>query len=334
MDYNDTRLAYLAQVAWLYYDQGKSQQEVADEMRVSRSAVSRLLTEAREKGVVEIIVHYPWRTSPELEQRLLSTFNLKTVRVLIRDNKSYERMLEGLGILAARYLDTIVHDGMTIGISWGTALYEMIKALRQRNLPGVEVVQLIGATGSESVPTDGPILAQLLTSRLGGFCRYLHAPLIVENEVARETLLQDRNIRETLGRAERADVALVGIGCPDSELYSLLRAGYVSETETQHIRAAGVVGDICAQHYSLNGQWLDLDINRRTIGITLNTLSNINTVVGVAGGSRKAAAILGALRGGYLDVLITDDQAAQKVLALHESTSVRSNLSQTLIRQP
>jgi deoxyribonucleoside regulator len=317
-----SRLAYLAEVAWLYYDQGKSQQEVAEEMGVSRSAVSRLLTEAREKGVVEIIVHYPWRPSPGLEQRLVSTFNLKAARVLVADNKGYEQMLEGLGVLAARYLDGFLHDGMIIGISWGTALYQMIRAMRPRALPGVEVLQLIGATGAESIPTDGPILAQLLTSRLGGFCRYLHAPLIVDTEVARETLLQDRNIRETLARAERADVALVGIGCTDTELYSLRRAGYITEEETQRVRTAGVVGDICAQHYSLAGQWLDIDINRRAIGVSLNTLSKIGMVIGVAGGSRKAAALLGALRGHYVNVLITDDQAAEKVLALHQSTSL------------
>ncbi|HXW00167.1 MAG TPA: sugar-binding transcriptional regulator [Anaerolineae bacterium] len=316
MQLDDERSILLARVASLYYDHDKSQQDIADEVGVSRSAISRFLTEARERGIVEIIVHYPWRTCPELEQKLISTFNLKAARVLARENKSYEEMLQGLGILAARYLDNILHDGMIIGISWGSALYQMIRALPMRDLPGVEAVQLIGATGSESLPSDGPILAQLLSNRLGGFCRYLHAPLVVENEAGREVLLQARNIRETLARAEQADVALVGIGSTNSEFYSLLRAGYVDEAETQRIRAAGAVGDICAQHYSLTGQWLDIDINRRTIGIDLETLSKIKTVIGVAGSSRKGAAIFGALRGGYLNVLITDDQAAQKVLAL------------------
>jgi DNA-binding transcriptional regulator LsrR (DeoR family) len=97
----------------------------------------------------------------------------------------------------------------------------------------------------------------------------------------------------------------------------------------QRVRAAGVVGDICAQHYSLTGQWLDIDINRRSIGVSLNTLSKIGVVIAVAGGSRKAAAILGALRGRYVHVLITDDQAAEKVLALHQSTSL-SVLSATM----
>jgi DNA-binding transcriptional regulator LsrR (DeoR family) len=319
MQLDDTRAIFLARVASLYYDQNQSQQEISKELGVSRSAISRFLTEARERGIVEIIVHYPWRTSPPLEQELISTFKLKAARVLKTENKSYDEMLQGLGTLAAQFLDNVLHDGMIIGISWGTALYQMIRAMQPRNLPGVEIVQLIGATGSESVPTDGPILARLLTDRLGGFPRYLHAPLIVENETVRETLLQTRNIQETLARAKQADVVLVGIGCPHSELYSLKRAGYVDEAETQQIRAAGVVGDICGHHYSLAGEWLDIDINHRAVGISLDTFLNIDTVIGVAGGSRKGAAILGALRGRYINVLITDEQAAQKILALHQA---------------
>jgi DNA-binding transcriptional regulator LsrR (DeoR family) len=212
------RLTYLAQVASMYYDQGKSQEEVAKEFGISRSAVSRFLTEAREKGIVETIVHYPWQISAELQEALVSTFKLKAANVLLRENKSYEELLQGLGVLAARHLDRVLFDGAIIGISWGTALYEMIKALRTRHLSGVEVVQIIGATGSENVPTDGPILAQLLTGRLGASCYHLHAPLVMDNETVREVLMQDHNIRNTLARAERADIALVGIGSTRSDL--------------------------------------------------------------------------------------------------------------------
>ncbi len=318
MHNDEERAAYLARIASLYYDHGKTQQEIAEEIGVTRSAVSRLLAEAREKGIVEIIVHYPWRTSPQLEEALMRTFNLKAARVLVRGDKSYEEMLRGLGVLAAQYFDSILHDGMIIGISWGTALYQMIRALRPRQLAKAEVVQLIGATGAESVPTNGPILAQLLCRRLGCRCWHLHAPLIVDSRAGREALLQERSIRETLQRARLADVALVGIGSTRSDLYSLLRTGYVTEEEAQRIRMSGAVGDVCAQHYSITGEWLDIDINHRVVGIDLDTLTSIDTVIGVAGSSRKGQAILGALRGGYVNVLITDDQAAQKVLALHE----------------
>ncbi len=95
----------------------------------------------------------------------------------------------------------------------------------------------------------------------------------------------------------------------------------MNEDEQDHIRATGAVGDICGQHYSLTGEWLDIDVNRRVVGISLDNLARIETVIGVAGSSRKGAAILGALRGRYVNVLITDDQAARKLLALHEATS-------------
>lgn len=321
MDLDDERSIYLARIASLYYDHKKSQQEIAEEFGVSRSAVSRFVTEAREKGIVEVIVHYPWRTCSDLEQALVARFNLKAARVLVREEKSYDEMLQGLGVLAAQYLDTILHDGMLIGISWGTALYQMIKAMPSRHLPGVEVIQVIGAINAQVDPTDGPILARLLSSRLGGSARYLHAPLIVENEAARDTLLQDRNIRETIARARQADILLVGIGTTDPDLYSLLRAGYVDLAQTQAIQSAGAAGDICGQHYSLSGEWLDIDINRRAICIELSTLTNANLVIAVVGSSRKGAAILGALRGQYVDVLITDDRAAQKVLALNETVN-------------
>lgn len=317
---NDTRLAYLARIASLYYDQHKSQQDIANILGITRSGVSRLIAEAHERGIIEITVQYPWR-SRSLEQELTSTFGLKAARVMVREERTYDEMLEGLGKLAAQYLNGILSDEMVIGISWGTALYQMIRQLPERQLAGTDVVQLIGATGSEKTPTDGPMLAQLLAERLGCACHYLHAPLIVENRAVRDSLLQQRNIRETLTRAKQATVALVGIGSTHSELNSLLRAGYLTEAELHEISAAGAVGDICAQYYSLSGECLDIPINHRAVGVDLKTLSRIKMVIGVAGDQRKGPAILGALRGKFVNVLITDNHAAQEILSLHHQTT-------------
>jgi deoxyribonucleoside regulator len=324
---DERRRAYLAKIASLYYERGKGQQEIALEIGVSRSAVSRLLTEAREAGIVEIKIHYPWRTSAELEQALCHTFGLTKAVVLAREDQPYERMLEGLGILAAQYFEEILHDGMMIGISWGLALYQMIKVMPICHLKNTEIVQLVGATGHENAGIDGPDLAALLAARLGGRCRYLHAPAVVETEAARETLLQDHNIHETLNRAEMCEVALVGIGTTASALNSMLRTGYLTEAELEHIRQAGAVGDVCAQHYAITGRWLDIDINRRTIGVGVPALGKIKTVIGVAGGTLKSAAILGALHGGFVNALITDDLAAQEVLALHQQVRVDGPLA-------
>jgi DNA-binding transcriptional regulator LsrR (DeoR family) len=203
---------------------------------------------------------------------------------------------------------------MVIGISWGSALQHMINALKPREMKDVVVIQLIGATGMESNPTDGPLLAKLLTDRLNATCLHLHTPLVVENKMVRNALLQERSIKETLNRAGDADIALVGIGSIDSDLYSLKMAGYISEEERQKMADAGVAGDICGNHYSINGELLDIDINNRVVGIDLPTLSKIDTVIAVAGDVRKGDAILGALRGKFIDVLVTDSLTAEYLI--------------------
>ena len=316
MNRREARVAYLAEVATKYYDQNKSQQDIADELGITRSAVSRLLTEARERGIVEIIVHYPWRTSVDLERALKELFPLKTVRVLIRGNKTYDEMVTGLGVLAAQYFTNVMKDTDIVGISWGSGLYQMVNALRPASYPDAEVVQLVGAVGTERSSAMGPLLAPLLADRLGAPCRYLHAPMLTESEVGRTTLLQDRSIRETLEVAARAAVALVGIGTTAPERYNPARHGYVSLDELEEVRAAGAVGLIVGEHYDIHGQVLDIPINRRVVGVSPANLKRIPIVMGIGGDAIKGEAILGALRGEWINVLITDEAAARRVLQL------------------
>jgi len=316
VDYKETRQEYLARIASWYYDQNKNQQEIADQIGVTRSAISRLLAEARTKGIIEIVVHYPWRTSSELEAALVSTFKLKAACVLVRENKTYAEMLTGLGVLAAHYATPFFHDKMVIGVSWGSALHQMILAIKPMALPGAQVIQLVGGTGAERSSIDGPLLAPLLANNLGCSCRYLYAPLITETEAGREALLQDRSIRETLEKAENSDLAAVGIGTMVHEYYNPMRLGYVNAAEFEEVRSAGVVGVICGHHFDIHGNVLDIDVNRRVVGVDPRALGKVPVVMGVAGDIVKAEAIFGALNGGYVNVLVTDDTAAQKVLQL------------------
>ena len=310
------RTELLAQVASLYYEDNLTQAEIAHRINISRSMISRLLREAREAGVVEIIIHYPWKTAPEIEHDLTTRFHLRQARVLVGRGRPYEEILRGLGVLAAHYLESILAEGTILGISWGTAVYSTVRALRpDRRLP-ITVVQMIGAVGTGNQQIDGPDLARLLANVYGGEHRYLHAPLIVEEAHVREILLQEPRIRETLSLARRADIALVGIGSLVPEVSSLLRAGYVDREALTQLRAQGAVGDVCARHYDAQGRVLDIELNQRIVGIELEALHDIEHVIGVAGGGAKAEAILGALRGGHVNVLVTDDVAASEVLRL------------------
>jgi DNA-binding transcriptional regulator LsrR (DeoR family) len=204
-----------------------------------------------------------------------------------------------------------------LGISWGTALFSTAQALRPKRPLPITVVQMIGAVGTDNPLIDGPDLARFLANIYGGQYRYMHAPLVVENQDVRVALLQEPRIKETLDYARRADVALVGIGSLIPEVSSLLRAGYLNRQELADLREIGVSGDICAQHYDANGNVMDIDMNDCVVGISLDALGSIERVIGVACGEQKAEAILGALRGGHINVLITDDSACRKLIVLN-----------------
>ena len=308
------RTELLARVASMYYEDSVTQDEIARRIDTSRSTVSRMLQEALDSGLVEIIVHYPWKTVPLLQADLASRFDLRESRVLLGRNRGPEEIIRGLGVLAARYLDSLVAKDTILGISWGKAVHSTVRALRPAMKLPITVVQIVGSVGGGDPLTDGHELARVLAGVYGGEYRYLHAPLIVEDARTREALMRERRIVETLTLARRAHVALVGIGAPSPRASSLLRAGYLNREVLTHMRAQGAVGNVCARHFDAQGRVLDIELNQRVVGIDLEALHSIDHVIGVAAGKAKAAAILGALRGGHVNVLVTDDETARTVL--------------------
>jgi deoxyribonucleoside regulator len=201
-------------------------------------------------------------------------------------------------------------------VSWGTAVYEVVRAMPEIPLKGAQVIQIIGALGAGDPMIDGPELARWLAEKLEAPVRHLHAPLLVESEAVAQALRHERTIAETLALARKVHVALIGIGSVDPRLSSLRRAGYLTEAELEALRAAGAVGDVLARALDAEGNPLNHPLNRRVIGLELEALRRIPTVIAVAGGVAKAPAIRAALRGGYVDVLVTDAEAAAAVLAM------------------
>ena len=314
------RLHFLAAVAHLYYIERKSQQAIARQFGYSRSAISRLLTEARERGIVEIRIHYPLQRVDNLERAILQQFNLQAVFVVRRGSRPYPQILRQVGRQGAAYLDEHLDNDAILGISWGTAVHEVANEISQRPESNIKVVQMIGAIGYGNPVIDGVEVARSFADSLGSQHYTLNAPLIVENRQTKEALESERNIRETLQLALRADFALVGIGTVEPERSSLVRAGYLSSAEMLAIKESGAIGDICALHYDINGRFLDIDINQRIIGVDIRALIGGScTVIGVACGSMKAPAILGALRGNMIDVLIIDSAAAKTLLQLEQT---------------
>ena len=319
-EHDSERMHLLLQVATLYYEQGLTQEEIARRVKLSRSNVSRLLSQAREQGVVEIRVRRPVPTVPALESKLKSTFDLAEAHVLAGGMRSTDVTLRDVGTLAAEQIRDHLHDGMVLSVGWGKALYETVHAFRPASVRQVDVAQMMGGLGAFNPYMDGNELARHLAEALDARLYYLSAPYLVESAAMRDALMQERDIRLVMEMARNADLAIVGLGSVRPELSGLLRAGYLTENDLRTIAEAGAVGDICGQYIDIHGRVCELELYRRIITIDLPSLLAMKRLVAVAAWREKAPVILGALRGGFVDILITDEAAAQEVLHLTETT--------------
>lgn len=313
-------LDLLSEVARLYYEKNMTQSDISRHIHTSRSTVSRLLQEARDRKIVEVIIHYPWDRSSTMEQELQQRFGLNNIRILDSQGRRGAEALRGVAVLAARYIDSIVKEDSILGLSWGRMVYQTAQVLRPERDLSIKAVQLFGA----AIPNnkiDGSEVVRLFAGKYKGSYYSLHAPLFVENPHLKTALLQDPHIRETLDLAQQADIIITGIGSLESQLApSQTWLGYLSKQEVEQLRRRGAVGHICAHHYDSQGKILENELNQGIIGAGLSLLHNAPQVIGIASGPEKSRAILGALRGKHINTLITDDITAQKLLELADVT--------------
>jgi DNA-binding transcriptional regulator LsrR (DeoR family) len=273
-----------------------------------------MLKEARERGVVEIFIHHPMRRDFSLEQQIQRQFKLRSVAVVQSAANDSAATMRQLAQLGARTLDENLDRARVLGISWGRTIHQIVEQFSPRQRHDVEVVQLMGGLSGDDPAIDGTALVQRLARTLTNRYRYIHAPLIVDSPQVAAGLRAQRNIAEALELAGSADVALVGIGALDERTSSLLHAGYLTQDEFVAIRQRGAVGDICARHFDQEGRAAAPEIDARLIAISLEQLAAIPIVIGVAGTAAKAPAILGALRSGHIDILVTDSDAAEAII--------------------
>ena len=304
----------LATVANLYYNLDLTQSQIAERMYTSRSKVSRMLKKARELGIVEIYIRELRERNLDYEQRLKNEFSLKNIRVIATKNSSEDSGFQKIAEAASYYFDSIVKPDMVVGISWGSTLYRIIKNINtnnRKNIP-ITVVPIMGAANIKSPEKDAMELAKDLASAYGGKYHYIYAPLFVKDRSLKESLTQEQNIRNVLDLSESADVILTSVGSIIYKSWS----DYLNAKTLQALTAQGAVGHIGGHFYDVNGNEVAISLAERLIGITLDDIKKCREVICVAYGESKSDAILGALRGGFLNTLITDENCASRILSL------------------
>lgn len=304
----------LVKVARMYFEDGASQQEIAERVGVSRSNVSRVIASARAQGIVEIRINDPTGRDVELESALRDAFGLADVRVAVTGDTPPP--LERVGRLAASWLQSAVADVQTLGVSWGTSLQAVIPALpKVRAAADLVVVPLVGGLSSVASQTTGEELVRRFAAALGAGHRYLHAPALLASAEAAEALRHEPSISEALAVARSVDIALVGIGSvTHGSSAALLEGLHLTTRQRSDFFRQSPVGDACARFFDHDGTPLGGEVDDRVIAISLDELRRIPLVAGVAAGASKVQGVLGALRGGLIDVLLCDAVLARSLL--------------------
>jgi deoxyribonucleoside regulator len=314
----DPATTLMSSAARLYYLDGLEQREVASILGVSRSKVSRLLTAARERGIVRITVDPYEPRHVDLEHRLRDRFGLRQAVVVKTIGRGVESVRRTVGYFAAPPVAALIRPGAIVGMAGGRTLGEVIGFLPSPEHPRhLTVVQLMGHIDPTASRSDAPELGRLLAQRLGGSFFTLAAPAFVVNRETRDTFLAHEHIRLLWRHFEALDLALVGIGTPEESLFA--ERGVLDPEAAARLRALGAVGEICGRFFDRDGRECPTPYRDRVISIDLEVLRQRPEVVGVTNGPGRREAILAALRGGLITALVIDDRGAEAVLRTAET---------------
>ena len=309
----EQRELLMIQVAKRYYELDMTMGDLAKELNLTRWQASRLLTEAREAGIVRIEIVPRAPRSPDIESRLQRRWNLKEAVVVPNNGEEDEGLLlDAVAQAAARMLAGLGKVPL-IGVSWGRTMSAVAHRLPPFWNEGVEVVLLNGAMNIRSPSIRTNNTAELFARSANGTATLLPVPAILGHAATRVALEQDPTIASVLELARKAPVICFGMGTisPDSVL---VQSGFVTEAETAALKAKGAVGDILSRYVDAQGNIVDADIDARTIGLDLRFCRERKFSIGVAAGKSKQAITLACLRAGYLNVLVTDEQTARFLL--------------------
>jgi len=312
------RKLLLADVCEMYYLEKKSQAEIGRIIGLTSSMVSRLITEAHEHNMVEIRIQRPLQSNFELESALVERFNLQNARVV--SIRGYEfSLLKYLGAAGAQILKQYIESESVIGIAWGTTLSNVVDMFEIEGPIPTKLVELTGAMGSRSNEYEGHGIITRLANKLGAEFHYLNAPFLCASSETAQALLTDQIISQPLKLAENANLSLMGVGSLDSKLATIVRFGYLSEEVVDKLRRNGAIGNVCGIYFDKDGNTVCKEFCERIISISKESLLSIPDRIGVAGGPDKVKPILGALRGRYINILVTDNITAMALLEIDDA---------------
>lgn len=311
------RLPLMTKVAKLYHESGLRQPEIADRLNISQSRVSRLLKQAVEMGIVRTVVVPPDDVHSDLEMEMAQRFDLLDVVIAEPLAEDEASLLAALGAAAATYLGTNLTGSERIGLSsWSSTLLAAVNVMAPNPTQRLasDVIQVIGGVGNPRAQIQANHLSEQLARVTGASPHFFLAPGLVGSRAARDALLEDRYIGALPQEWGDLTTLLAGIGTLEPSTLLASSGNAIDEEEAAALRNSGAIGDVCLRFFDVDGTAVATGIDERVLGIRSDQLFAIPRRIGVAGGRRKRAAIRGAVRGGWINILVTDLQTATELL--------------------
>lgn len=301
----DHEEALTAKVAWYYYCQGLTQQQISDRLDIGRMRIVKLLDRARRTGVIRFHLREGSAERTELERKLIDGFGLSDAFVIPSDENP-DRCNANIAEGASMYLIERIRKDTVINIGYGDTLNRVLNKLAAMTEDPVTCVSLTGGVS--------PYLPDSQTSAFNAHLRLIPAPLLASSSEMAKAMLQEESIAGILRMIPLSQLTVVGIGSMD-ESATIFRGGLLNQNDLAYLKMRGAVGDLLSHFLTREGDLVESPVENRLIGTSLPTMRSLPLVIGVAAGLVKAEAIRAVLRGRYLSVLITDDQTAEKILS-------------------
>lgn len=305
----ENRDELLVKVATLYYEEEMTQTSMAKLLHLSRPTIASLLKEAKDKGIVRISIQHSGYGVFQLQEKIRKQYGLKNVLIARHDRSSKISSKTLVGQLCARLVEEQLPNITTLGIGWGTTVFEYVEQASFLHTEHLKIIPLLGGVGLSHVKYHANHLAFTLAQKYGCDVSYFYAPAIAESKDMKTAFLQSELIRKTLQEGKTTDLAILGIGNPiQSSTYRSF--GYIEPTDIQDLIDHQAIGDIGSTFFNKEGKAVQTDISERMIGISLHDLRKHPNIVVVTTGKEKTDSIKVLLKEQVIDHLIIDQSIA------------------------
>lgn len=302
----------ITKVAKQYHQQGWSQERIAKNLFLSRSKISRILTCAKEIGIVEIVIREKIERNTYLENEFKKRYKLKDILIskTCQEQDNYD-VVTGM---AAAYFDVIVSKGDIVGISRGETMNCFVKQFKVKKDMPIDVVQLIGSMEWATGNFNEMEVVHDLASAYNGRSHYLLSPFAAQDVLSFEALKNIGANKAAVDLAMRSDIIITSVGAKKSQEITAIWNRFLSERDRKTLNENQAVGVLGGNYFNKQGEIIRLDITEQVVGLDVDTLLRLPTSICVATGIEKVEAIVGALRAGLFNILITDQDTALEVL--------------------